>query len=111
MSRIVNMSQPLSSEDRAYLFQMNRHAAIADNDERFSSDEEEGQEEEVSDEAGDSAVLTEEEVEPYEQWTVAELSAECNDRDLPKNGTKAELVTRLYADDASDQNIGGNGGN
>lgn len=104
MSRNVRLDRKLSVDDKAYLFQMNRHADIAENEERFPEDEEaqeEGSEEGDAGNASDPAVLTDadEDGEPYSEWTVAELMAELVERKLPKTGTKTELVARLEAND------------
>lgn len=41
------------------------------------------------------------EPEPYDAWTVQELDAELKRRQLPTSGTKAEKVKRLEEDDAA----------
>ena len=41
-------------------------------------------------------------LKPYAEWTNAELSDECRNRDLPVSGTKDELIERLEASDAAD---------
>lgn len=41
------------------------------------------------------------EVEPYEAWTVPDLDAELKDRQLSTDGKKQDKVDRLYLDDES----------
>ncbi len=44
----------------------------------------------------------EDEVPPYEEWSKADLVAECEARELPKSGTIAKLAARLEANDAEE---------
>jgi hypothetical protein len=39
---------------------------------------------------------------PYEEWSLADLQAECVGRGLTKSGNKADLVLRLKEDDAQE---------
>lgn len=96
MGREIDLTQPLSAEDRKWLEERGKHgdlrvanelhpqsgAAVADPDEDDS---------EVDQEA------------LYGTWTKAQLQYELQTRDLPTTGTKAELVDRLVeADGESD---------
>jgi len=48
-------------------------------------------------------------VPPYGEWTVVDLSDECESRGLKKSGNKDELVARLEANDAEDDTEDGSG--
>lgn len=85
MSRSIDRSKALSDEDRAYLLGHGEDGLVA------QLDEQHGQADVA--ETGDDA--------PYEDWTVAELQAELEGRELSKSGNKAELVSRLHEDDAA----------
>ncbi|UOZ10540.1 SAP domain-containing protein [Amycolatopsis sp. WQ 127309] len=58
-----------------------------------------------ADDAAESSEETDSPAEPvdYSDWTAADLSAELERRELPKSGTKPELLARLEADDAKDE--------
>jgi hypothetical protein len=99
MSREIPQDRPLSAEDRKYLLDRGREGLI----ERI--DEEQGVED-GSDEESDEGLA--DWTDP--SWTVAQLVAEINDRNvrrqdaglepLSTKGTKAELAQRLTEDDA-----------
>lgn len=125
MSRQIDLSQPLSDEDREYLFAHGDHdlvrqadAIAAANVESEPFDEGEGErpEDEVEDESTDGETKdddesdevddeedeTEEDSGPYAGWTKADLKAEAGKRELPKSGNVSELKARLVADDESE---------
>jgi hypothetical protein len=45
----------------------------------------------------------EEEVPPYEKWTVADLKAELKARELSTSGKQEELALRLYENDEAEE--------
>lgn len=82
MSRQIDLTKPLSDEDREYLDTRSRQDLIALNDEQFGD----------SDEAEDE----------YSDMTNEALRAELGERELSQSGTKAELIARLREDDAAE---------
>jgi hypothetical protein len=100
VSRKIDISQPLSDEDRAYLDTRGRHDLIALNDEQFggSSDEEASL---TSSQAEQANLQIEEEDDEYSDMTNEALREELSDRGLSTSGAKADLQARLRADDAS----------
>lgn len=93
MSRQIDWTKKLSKEDRAWAEQFSLNVPlIQQNDAEFS------------DPAGGSLAgedLDEEDVRPYEEWTVAELKDELKARGLTVSGTQPELAARLRAHDES----------
>jgi hypothetical protein len=59
---------------------------------------------EETDTVGDSE---DDEVPPYEDWSLKELKEECEARDLSAAGAKAALVARLEKDDESESESDG----
>lgn len=95
MSRQIDWTKPLSDEDRAWAAQFSlHHPLIAANDEQHSD---------ADDSLAGADLDGDGTVSEYEAMTVAQLKAECEDRDPPlaTSGTKAELIARLKADDAA----------
>jgi hypothetical protein len=127
VSRQIDLSKPLSDEDRAYLLARGREQLVAKLDAQ-NGDEEAArlanyvpgsavdQPEGVPDTPGlgapnaeaartAAAVEDDDEVEAgtednYETWTNEQLREELDSRDLQTSGKKKELVARLRADDA-----------
>lgn len=96
MGKTIDLTQPLSPEDRAWLEERGKfddlrvadeYAAVATESEPVGDDDDE------DDEDTDS--------EEYGTWTKAQLQYELGERGLPQSGTKVELVARLEADDAA----------
>lgn len=87
MSRQVDLTRPLSEEDRAYLKTWGRYVDIQRNDAQFGAPE---YEEDAPDEGPEK--FTE---EWFEKATVAMLQAELKKRKLPTTGKKDELADRL----------------
>lgn len=56
-----------------------------------------------SDGAGSADGANSDQQDDYDDWTNSELSKELENRALPKSGTKAELVERLRANDAEQE--------
>ncbi|MGB2791262.1 MAG: SAP domain-containing protein [Candidatus Moraniibacteriota bacterium] len=86
MSRQVDLTKPLSDDDRAYLLSRGQNAMVTRMDEQFAEPEpasapEQEQEQEQSD--------------GLENMTVDELKDLLRTRNLPVGGTKDELVSRL----------------
>lgn len=86
MSREIKMDGPLSEEDRRYLLERGREDQVTRMDEMYGNGEE-------TEEAGMASEET------YEDWTVPQLQAELERRDLDPKGKKQELIDRLEADD------------
>jgi hypothetical protein len=58
----------------------------------------------VPDEPGDdSEPESDEEVPPYEEWSLAELKEEAEARELATTGNKARIIARLEEDDESEE--------
>lgn len=94
MSRRVDMSGPLSEDDREYLHSRGLHETVARVDAEHSTADEEP---EGDDDPG------------YETWTHADLQAEIDDRNqyltddkkMARSGKVADLAARLRAYDAA----------
>lgn len=129
MSMAVDLSTPLSADERAYLAERGRYAELerADSMHGTSGELPEGDgsaplmrgtatydvrdqriaelERElqllrgVNGEADSDEADSDEDPEPYETWTVKELDAELERRSLPVKGDKAAKVTALYDHD------------
>lgn len=88
MGRNIDLTQPLSDEDREWLEQRGKIGDLR-----------------IADELAGAAVDPDEEggedSETYGNWTKAQLMYEANNRDLSQAGTKADLVARLEEDDAA----------
>lgn len=96
MSRAVPIDQPLSERDREYLLARGQSARVEMIDVRTS--EEEPQDDSVVPAVTPSkAPLVPE--DDYDQWTVEDLREELGDRQLSKDGRKAELIARLRESD------------
>lgn len=124
MSKQIDLSKPLSEEDRAYLLSRGRTYDIAIADGNDASSLSAGPSFDANTDAakllaetpntGDVNTLGREAGAPdqssgdaptgepsqYEDLTVAQLKDELERRDLPTTGKKPELVARLDADDA-----------
>lgn len=127
MSREIDLSNPLSDEDRAYLLARGREQLVAQIDARRGDEEAAklahyvpGSAVDEADgvpetpglaapnvEAARSAEIVEEDddveagtEDNYETWTNEQLREELDSRDLQTSGKKKELVARLRADDA-----------
>lgn len=96
MSRDVPRNKPLSDEDRAYLLVHGDEDILRSIDAQYPPGSDVESEEDGDDDA------------PYEEWTVADLQAEIDDRNkdraaeqkMSRAGKKDELVARLRQDDA-----------
>jgi hypothetical protein len=104
MSRNIDWTKPLSDEDRAWAEQFPLNRALIDAND---ADHRQGGAEALGGETLDSGEEAEEDEEvgeevDYSEYTVAQLKAELESRNQPTSGTKAELVSRLEADDAAE---------
>ena len=102
MGKSIDLTQPLSDEDRAWLEERgaigdlriaDELAAVAAGTLDPVAVEEIPAEEDEDDEEHES--------ESYGGWTKAQLQYELSTRDLPQYGTKAELIDRLETADAA----------
>jgi hypothetical protein len=93
MSRYVDPHKPLSDSDRAYLLARGYDDQVARMD--ADADRDESAEVEVPTE-----LVVDDDLEPYEDMSLADLQEECRNRELPVTGTKAQLVKRLEDNDA-----------
>lgn len=96
MGKTIDLTQPLSSEDRAWLVERGKIGDLRVADEIAAAAAESEAASEAQDD--DDEVVDSEE---YGEWTKAQLQYELTERNLPTSGTKAELVTRLEEDDAA----------
>lgn len=124
MGKSIDLSQPLSDEDRRWLEERGDYAAIAVADATHGAPEpREAKADEPSEpedapvplvaepvaepnagddgvtEPSDSSEDADDDVPPYEEWTADALRDECDARGLAKSGSKADLIDRLVADD------------
>ena len=92
MGREIDLTKPLSAEDREWLEQRGKYGdlRIADEYNPPAAADSEPDEGETSDSGSD-----------YDGWSKAQLQYELSTRDLTTTGTKAELVERLLEDDAA----------
>ena len=88
MSRQVDLSKPLSDEDRAYLESRGRRWQILNNDRMFANRE-------GSDAAPQRRSEEDEWADEVRELTVDELKTELAARELSTSGNKAELQKRL----------------
>lgn len=103
MSRQIDMTKPLSDEDREYLETRARQDLIAQNDEQFGveSDEEGSPGNSLQAEKANLQITGEVVIEDdYSSMTNDELRDELEDRGLATSGAKADLQDRLREDDA-----------
>lgn len=98
MGKSIDLTQPLSDEDRAWLQERGAYGDIRVADElarvaagEFAAPEEAPVEPDEDDEVVES--------ENYGGWTNAQLRYELSTRSLPQHGNKADLVARLEASD------------
>ena len=128
MSREVDLTQPLSEEDKEYLRARGREQQVTLNEAQFSDDPAvqaaaafvPGLDVDLAEgvpatPGGDPRVVmgggpvegpvTFDTEDNYEAWSKSELEEELENRDLPKSGNKTELVARLREDDASDDSV------
>lgn len=97
MSRSIDLSQPLSDEDRAWLDEHGKYGdlRVAAEYARAADEPEPVAVEQVPEEDESDVEGSE-----YGTWTNAQLRYELGTRDLPQYGTKAELVARLEEADS-----------
>lgn len=93
MSRYVDPTKPLSDKDREYLLARGYEDQVAAMDARADESDSDNLEVPVELEVDDD-------LEPYEEMSLAALQDECRRRELPVGGTKAQLVARLEENDA-----------
>jgi hypothetical protein len=98
MGKSIDLTQPLSDEDRAWLQERGAYGDIRIADELarvaagdFAAPQEIPVEVDEDDEVVES--------DNYGGWTNAQLRYELSTRGLPQHGNKAELVARLEASD------------
>lgn len=90
MGREIDLTQPLSAEDREWLEQRGKYGDLRiANEYNAPTAEDTAEDGEVSDSGS-----------AYDGWTKAQLQYELSVRDLSTTGTKADLVERLLASDA-----------
>jgi hypothetical protein len=114
MGRSVDLTQPLSDEDRAWLLERGAYGdlRIADEVARASAAPEPVAAEEIpvqpeaAPDDDDNSVV---DSAVYGEWTNAQLRYELSTRELPQYGTKAELIARLEESDASGSASGDGG--
>lgn len=99
MSRNIDLTKPLSDEDRAYLLSRDRHIDIARADKAAEAMEGDGPDSDAG--SGESAGSgNDSPPEKYsDEWFAAvkvpELKEELRSAELPVSGTREELVERL----------------
>lgn len=86
MGMNIDFSKPLSDDEKQHLRERGLEYKIA----------------EAPAKAAKPAPKDEPEPDGYGSWTKEELKAEAEERGLPINGTKDDLVARLEADDEED---------
>ena len=98
MGKSIDLSQPLSDEDRAWLESHGKYGdlRVAAEFARAADEPVSPVEEQVSEPEDETDV----EGSEYGTWTNAQLRYELGTRDLPQYGTKAELVARLEEADS-----------
>lgn len=104
MSREVDLSKPLSDEDREYLHSRGLHTTVERMDSQFGS---EPTDPDAADNSAPAPGGDEQPPENYNEWTVQDLQEEIRernetappDRQMPVVGKKPELVARLQEDD------------
>lgn len=100
------LTLPLSDENRAFLYSRGKDPLVAELDHQWANIEFRRQQlAELGVENDATPDFDTDELDdapPYEQWKKDELVAEAKERDLDSNGTKDELVARLYEDDATE---------
>jgi len=120
MGRNIDLTQPLSDEDRQWLEDRGDYTALrraaeaagesdeepdeadeADEDSQDSEDEDSDDDSDDDDSEDDESDEDDEDAVAYEDLTNAQLAELLEARDLPKSGTKAEMVARLIEDDES----------
>lgn len=120
MSKQIDFSKPLSEEDEEYVDArpwLRRDAELAgidlssetdfsleeedgdDETDGFESEGEESEDESEDEGEGDEDEEEEEQTLPYSEWEYADLKAEAGARELPKSGSKEQLIERLEAND------------
>lgn len=100
MSRQIDISNPesLSEDDRKYLIQRGRTQVLNQVD--YIARVDAARAAALAAQESEPEVVVEEVDEPYEKWKVDDLRNECRARDLSDEGSKADLVARLEANDA-----------
>jgi hypothetical protein len=102
MGKNIDLTQPLSDEDRAWLEERGKIndirvadeiAGVSTDPEPVSAQTDDGTDDEDDDSTADS--------EEYGDWTKAQMQYELGERGLPQSGNKAELAARLEEDDAA----------
>jgi len=93
MGREIDLTQPLSAEDRAWLEERGKVGDLRVADEMFPDSVP------ADADPDDDGSMEDESESAYADWTKAQMQYELSTRDLPASGTKAELVERLEADD------------
>jgi hypothetical protein len=116
MSRQIPTDKPLNDEDRAYLLMRGDEARVnwfdttypADAEEADAADQDAEEDEEETPDLDDEEDDDEVDDPGYEEWSIADLKAEIEDRnkkagDSPMSvtGVKADLAKRLREDDAA----------
>lgn len=118
MARKIDLTKPLSTEDRHYLVVRDRWRDLAQADGHHDPRRAKKEAEQNFSASQRSMPPTsptapppapqpvnpedpeeEEELEPYEDWEYPDLQAELKARGLPAGGKQEELVKRLYEDD------------
>jgi len=104
MGKNIDLSKPLSDEDRAWLAERGAYGDLRIADElsgvSAAAAEPVAAEEVPNDDDDDSVVDS----EAYGTWTNAELRAELSNRELAVSGNKAELIARLEESDEGEDN-------
>jgi hypothetical protein len=94
VSKEVDLSRPLSDEDRAYLLQRGRRHLVLQNDRQFEN----GEFARPDDDDEDEDEIDQEWVSEVEAMNVDQLRAELQRRSLSTSGKKDELQDRLIED-------------
>jgi hypothetical protein len=98
MGKNIDLSQPLSAEDRTWLEERGKYGDLRVADDLAAAANAPAPEAEPEAEPEETGG---EDSETYGTWTKAQLQYELQTRDLAQSGTKAELVARLEEDDAA----------
>ena len=115
MSRQIDFTQPLTEDeiayvnDRPWLLQDARmrgldiisdNEFVVDDASDASDDSDDDADDADNEEEDDDEEEEDEDLPPYEEWSYADLKAEAERRELPKSGSKEQLIERLTESDS-----------
>lgn len=101
MSKQIDLTVPLSDEDREWLLARGRDADVALADRLASGEPLVAEDAGAASAPEDSSAPGEDApTDQYDEWSKDALQSELEDRGLPSRGTKAELIEVLRNSDA-----------